>query len=1082
MQARPTATVSVKLLENGDADQPVKYAWFDFFDAEDEFAPIVFPHLDVDFESGFDGTYTLNVPEGDYKLAIGAHNFGGLFRVTDESGSATWSTGTWDDGSVISLKVGETTDLGDVNMTSFGKSDAELYGFNWFDEGDSFSGSTVKGKVTTSNGIAVPKARIIAHTTDYLFWFDHIQSRSDGSFELNDLPEGEWVIFAEPPFDSESFRSFRESGELFVSLPDDAYNEGDNNLEVLELQESNVFGRILFPKKNQNGETKNQGLGHAFVWVFRDEDQDGEPDWEESSDLIEEFGETDENGYFSFYLEEAGEYSFIIDLPGQLSALSPEPIGFTLKNPSQATQLGNAIRIDWKSDVRANSFDIQRKLSSESSYVSLFTGENNDSKPGARAKSFVDPSVKPGESYDYRVFAETDKGQIQIESSKIRISEPIIYLAPPSKTITGYVLDGNKTAIAGAEVVAWREEGEGWSSTFTGDDGSYELIAGPGKWEITVYRPYDDNVNWVYDGAPKRVKFAVGSKKESKSKNFTVSRMDGGMITGKIKLPAGVSAEDLSNYVYIDAFDPEGRGNWDQPKDDGTFEIPLQPGQYELSLWIDPELKGFGSPDIKFVRVGKKDVDIGTLALTSRSKTISGVVKIANSETVLPNVHVWGWSEQGGWVSDTTNINGEYSLAVSPGRWEVGFDLPANEDGSLPPYFVTPPKRLRVKDKDKELDLYVQAAAATVSGVVYGPGGSPVSDLDAWVYAREFKSIDDEYRDILAEVPLTSKGTFTFPGKPGEYLVGLWMPPGSDYGYAGEKYFKVEVDEQTGKTILKDENGAEITQASFNLLRNDSVIKGSFILEGQTQGATGLTGEVYAVRVDGDGWQSTAIEDDGSYEMTLSAGKWALDYYIESDLSDRKIPRYPSKPVIVRAEKSSSLTQDFELVSASMSISGKVIYDSNKSAVKEHSLYVWAYRESYGKMDEYWNEVETDENGAFSIPVLPGGRYEVGAILSQELRDQGYLDSLVVKANLSSGSVSDLNLTITKPSSENFISGTIKDPNGNTVVDAIVYAWSDDGREAYVETDENGSYTLQVPNGVVWHVGAEYAEIDEEWF
>ena len=170
----------------------------------------------------------------------------------------------------------------------------------------------------------------------------------------------------------------------------------------------------------------------------------------DSSDLIEEFGETDENGYFSFY-PGGGRRIFLYHRPpGQLSALSPEPIGFTLKNPSQATQLGNAIRIDWKSDVRANSFDIQRKLSSESSYVSLFTGENNDSKPGARAKSFVDPSVKPGESYDYRVFAETDKGQIQIESSKIRISEPIIYLAPPSKTITGYVLDGNKTAIAGA--------------------------------------------------------------------------------------------------------------------------------------------------------------------------------------------------------------------------------------------------------------------------------------------------------------------------------------------------------------------------------------------------------------------------------------------------------------------------------------------------------------------------------------------------------------------------------------------------------------------------------------------------------
>ena len=45
------------------------------------------------------------------------------------------------------------------------------------------------------------------------------------------------------------------------------------------------------------------------------------------------------------------------------------------------------------------------------------------------------------------------------------------------------------------------------------------------------------------------------------------------------------------------------------------------------------------------------------------------------------------------------------------------------------------------------------------------------------------------------------------------------------------------------------------------------------------------------------------------------------------------------------------------------------------------------------------------------------------------------------------GSVTDLNLTISKPSTDNFISGTILDPSGNAVEDAIVYAWSDDGRK-----------------------------------
>ena len=1084
LESRPTATVTIKLLD-ANTSAPVKYAWFDFFDAEDEFAPIIFPHLEmIDFESdSFDGTYTLKVPGGSYKLELASPEYKEVYQILDDSGEVAWETSEWENGATITLTDGNTTDLGTVNLDATGFSEAEFYGFGWLEEGEDLSGgSTITGKVETSSQIAVPKARIIAHSTNYIFWFDHVQTRSDGSYELKNLPvlpDGEeWVVFAEPPFDSESFQGFRESNQTVVSLDD-----GETKTVNHVLQGSNVFGRVMFPKKNRDsGETKNQGLGHAFVWAYRDEDQDGEPDWDEDilagdAMLTEAFGETDQNGFFSFYLEEAGKYSLRLEIPGRLSALSPDPIGFALKNPNESIKLGNAIKIDWKSDVRATAFDVERKGSTESSYKSLFAGDNNHSKAGPQAKSYVDPTVIPGNSYDYRVIAETSNGQVTVDSSKVRISEPFIFLAPPSKSISGYVLDGDNTAIAGAEVVAWREEGEGWSSTFTEEDGSYELTAGPGKWEITIYRPYDTKVDWIYDAAPKRVKFALGSGKETKTKNFTVSRMGGGKIVGTINLPNGVSASDISTYVYIDAFDPEGRGNWAQPEADGSFEIPLQPGEYELSLWIDPQLQGFGSPEVKFVRVGKNAVDIGSLDLTSRNKTLTGTVK-TTADVALPNVQVWAWSDQGGWVSDTTNINGEYSLAVSAGRWEVGYDLPIIEDGSEPPYLMSPPKRLKIKEDEstKTLDFKVREAGAKVSGVVYGPSGNPISDLNAWVYAREYHEDDDNhFNDIVADVPLTSKGTFSFPGVPGEYLVGIWMPPGSDYGFAGEKYYKVEVTD--GNTVLKDENDQVVSQASFTLTQNDSIVSGTFKLSGEA--ATGLTGEVHAIRVDGDGWQSTAIEDNGTYELILSAGRWALDYYIEDDVSNRKIPRHPSEPILVTALASNTVVQDITLTTASASISGTVIYESNNSAVVESSVYVWAYREGSEYRKEYWNEVETDENGTFSIPVLPGGKYEVGAILSQDLREDGYLDSLVVKANLSSGSVSDLNLTITKPSLENFISGTILDPDGNPVVEAIVYAWSDDGREAYVETDENGEYSLQVPNGVVWHVGAEYAEIDE---
>ena len=759
-----------------------------------------------------------------------------------------------------------------------------------------------------------------------------------------------------------------------------------------------------------------------------------------------------------------------------MSALSPEPIGFTVKNPNQATQLANAVRIDWKSNVQATEFDIQRKLTSESSYVSLFAGEDNASKPGANAKSFVDSKAKPGESYDYRVIAETKNGKVTIETANVRVSEPFIYLAPPSKTIAGRVVDKDNSPIANAEVVAWREEGEGWSSTFTGDDGSYELVAGPGRWEITVYRPHDIRVDWFYESVPKRVRFANDTKKESKTKNFVVTRGSGGKVVGSIQLPNGVSGTELSQYVYVDIFDPEGRGNWDQPdKEDGKFEIHLEPGEYELTIWIDSEfkkLKKYGSPMPRIIRVGKNTIELPKpISLVTRDKTLTGKVTIDTTGKGLPNVEVWAWSDEGGWVSDTTNENGEYSLSISSGRWEIGYDLPMAEDGSELPYISSPPKRVRIKEGGNIpiVNFTIRPAGAKISGTVYDSNSRPLSDLDAWVYAREY-SEDDEYSQVLADVPLSSKGTFSFPAVAGKYQVGLWLSPGSGYTFPDEKIYTVEYDENTKTTTLLDESENTAQEISFNLSENNAVIAGSFTLSGQS--VTGLSGEVYAIRVDGEGWQSTAIEDDGSYELTLAAGTWALDYYIEADASDRKIPVHPAQPITVKSVASSTVSQDFILRTASASISGKAIYESNGSAVVESTLYVWAYREGN---NEYWDEVETDENGSFSIPVLPGGFYEVGAILPVDLREQGYLDAAVLRVDLSSN-VTDLNLTISKANA--YIAGKVLGVDGKPVVDATVYAWADDGRETHGITDTNGDFNVSVVSGSVWHVGAE-AEIDE---
>ena len=425
----------------------------------------------------------------------------------------------------------------------------------------------------------------------------------------------DWVVLAEPPFDSEAYRGFRESHSFDLDVM-----EANASDVALVLQSSNVSGKILFPRKDPaTGETRNTPLANAHVWAYQDDDGDGEPDFgveeslEETSGMEsfwepmainEAFGETDDKGVFSFNLETAGQYALVIDLPGQLSALSPEPITFNVRNPDRDLKLGNAIRIDWKSEAKANRFDIERKSSTESSFRSIFTAHPMTINRIGKVSSFVDTSVKPGETYQYQVKAETAKGSMTLDSKSVKTSNPIIYLAPPKKTITGYVFDDSNNTVSGAEVVAWREEGEGWSSILSESDGSFELVAGPGKWEVTVYRPHEVKVDWIYEAQPKRIGFKRDTNKESKSVNFTVQRASGGKITGSVALPSGkTSWADIYQFVSIDALDNEGNGNWAELDAEGNFEIPLQPGNYEVSVWVEPELKGLsGSSEVKFVQ------------------------------------------------------------------------------------------------------------------------------------------------------------------------------------------------------------------------------------------------------------------------------------------------------------------------------------------------------------------------------------------------------------------------------------------------------------------------------------------------
>lgn len=1092
----PSATVTIKVVDGRTGDA-VPHVWFSFHGEDEELGSVVYPNLsEIDYESGeFDGNYTLNVPVGTYLVQAESEGYEPVMGILDESGDLIWKTVGFEEGAVLDLEEEQILHLGEVFMTTFEISEAERLGYDWLEMDDDVILNNLRGRVLTNNGIEVPKATIIAYSEDGLVELDDAESRVDGSFELRNLPDGNWFVFAVPPYDSEAYHGFRESMHEFVSLPDDL----ESNLDLI-LQGSNVSGRILFPKKTKKSEkAKLRPLTEAFVWAFRDENKNGVPDWEESEvdDSLLSFseetseifydsadGETDQDGFFSFHLENPGAYSLMIEMPGELSSVAIDPIFFSIKNPEVELKLANAIRIDWKNEIKATGFEIERKGSKDSSYKSIlsnaYSSETSGQKTGPDSKSFIDETVRSGEEYSYRVVADAKNGRVELDDSKVRVSMPFIYLAPSEKTISGRVMNDSDEVVAGVEVEAWSEEGMGWTTTLTEEDGSYELNAGPGKWEVMVYPAIDTKVDWTYDQSPKRINFPQDNLRQNKEVNFLVTKMGNGGIIGSLAVPEGMSAEDLMQNVFIEAYDSEGIGNWSYPDAEGGFEIPLPEGDYEFSIWVDPQMDGFGSPKPEIVSVEKSKVDMGEITLVSRDQRIEGVVATTSGKP-LPNIEVWAWSEEGGYLHDFTNLKGEYNLVVSPGRWEIGYGLPETEEGDPPPYLEEGTRSVRVKPGDdaKVLNFSPKEANSKIRGSVYGPTGSVITGLDAWVYAREstLQEQDDDLQKILAEVALSKKGTFSFPSMPGQYLIGLWLSPGTKYSSPEEIH--IELVEENGGIEMLNGSGDVLEEVRFDLVLNDAKVSGSLLLNGSA--VAGLAGEVFAVQADGEGWQEGSIEEDGSYSLTLSSGDWNLDYYIESDELERDLRKYPSESIGITLENGVAAKQDFVLSLASAKISGSVFkfVDSIKQATSS-KVYVWAHREASDSFDAFWNEVETNESGTFSIPVLPGGKYEIGAVLSSDLREQGYLDPQVLEVVISNSNITDLEMILEKPNPDNFISGTLMNVSGQALADALVYAWTDEDREIQTTTDINGEFTLSATSGAVWHIGGEYSTFNED--
>ena len=305
----------------------------------------------------------------------------------------------------------------------------------------------------------------------------------------------------------------------------------------------------------------------------------------------------------------------------------------------------------------------------------------------------------------------------------------------------------------------------------------------------------------------------------------------------------------------------------------------------------------------------------------------------------------------------------------------------------------------------------------------------------------------------------------------GKYEVGLWLPPGSAYDLPDPK--EIELD------LNSDDN-----EIVFNLEKISSKLEGAFV-----DGSSPLENfdkvdiQVYAMRLDGNGWRFTEVDSAGAYSLDLPDGTWLVDYQIEPkgdfDMAGFDYPL--SSPIPQKIEikgVSEELPFDFsKYEKKSAYMSGSIEYDGN---IDLNGTTVWAYREANSKFTEFWNEVEVDENGSFSIDVLPKGKYEVGIFIPNALREQGFMDTAIQSVRLRDDeNAPGLAFELIKKSEDSFISGRVFDNENKTLVDAYIYATTYDGHFAEAISDDSGNFKLDVVPGYIWLLGGDYIDFDD---
>lgn len=518
----------------------------------------------------------------------------------------------------------------------------------------------------------------------------------------------------------------------------------------------------------------------------------------------------------------------------------------------------------------------------------------------------------------------------------------------------------------------------------------------------------------------------------------------------------------------------------------GAFSLALEAGTYEISVWLDSASNpSVGSPPPFDVSVSG-DTPIGDITLESRNVTISGRVTVNSAPAI--GVPISAWDVTGAQFSTVTNSNGDYSLSVTPGTWQVAPDLLYNINYV---FNGTPEIRQLVSGQSATINFSVEQTAGTIDvSITDAATHQPATNISGWAYVRRVGE------DILTWEPITNS-TFSLPAPSllgGEQMaVGLFLDQSSNYSIPGE----MVVDKTTGSPFAVD----------IPVQSHDATISGvAYLVDDLSHTPiVGVPGQVLLTALDDT--STTPITEyapidpaTGAYSVKVLPGSWLVSYQIFTDTFQTDL----STPLAVQAVAGQTAALDLPLVSNDGFLTVEV---RDEDGVPQPNVTVWV---RYGTQEVYG---ETDTNGQATIYVpystseqssrrviTPQGPPEppmtIGTSYSSCKKSPKSTNTVTSKCKNSSVVVAKAPKQKPKPrgllaaavdgpvalalrDTNGALNGHVLATDGQTArADAFVSAWSSDGQWISGVAGADGAFSLPIVQASTisstWQLSASY--------